>query len=204
MKQDTRRVIMQTARELFNQRGYNAVSTRDIADAMHISKGNLTYYFRKKEDLIEAIVQNMFIEHVTEAKTVPNSLETLDAMFLHVQNVAEENAFYFWHYTQLSQLSPGIRAMQSAKVERQHQVLAEAFANLHQKGLLAGEAYPGQYRQLIQAILLSCIYWTPHSKLDAEFATPGACRRCLWGLVYPLLTAKGRHIYDRKFQTAST
>ena len=42
MSKDTKQKILDTARELFNERGYNAVSLKDIADALNISKGNLT------------------------------------------------------------------------------------------------------------------------------------------------------------------
>ena len=44
---DTRRDILNAARRLFNQRGYNGVSLQDIASAVGISKGNLTYHFQK-------------------------------------------------------------------------------------------------------------------------------------------------------------
>ena len=38
----TKELIRNTARELFNERGYRAVSMRNIADALGISVGNLT------------------------------------------------------------------------------------------------------------------------------------------------------------------
>ena len=48
MKGNTRQEILSAAKKLFNERGYNAVSVQDIAGALGISKGNLTYYFKKK------------------------------------------------------------------------------------------------------------------------------------------------------------
>ena len=48
MKKNTRQLILDTAKRLFNERGYNGVSLKDIADELNISKGNLTYHFRKK------------------------------------------------------------------------------------------------------------------------------------------------------------
>ena len=44
MKKDVKTDILETARKLFNEQGYNGVSMRDIAGALGISVGNLTYY----------------------------------------------------------------------------------------------------------------------------------------------------------------
>lgn len=55
MANKTKKDIILTARNLFNIHGYNSISMRDIANELGISVGNLTYYFNKKEDLIEEI-----------------------------------------------------------------------------------------------------------------------------------------------------
>ena len=56
MAQNTKGDIIACARRLFEAQGYNGVSMRDIAKALDISVGNLTYHFKKKEALIEAIL----------------------------------------------------------------------------------------------------------------------------------------------------
>jgi AcrR family transcriptional regulator len=45
--------IVQTAAELFHQKGYASTTTRDIANACNISPGHLYYYIKSKEDFIE-------------------------------------------------------------------------------------------------------------------------------------------------------
>ena len=52
MRRSTRNDIMDTARRLFSERGYNAVSIQDLADELGISKGNMTYHFRRKEQIV--------------------------------------------------------------------------------------------------------------------------------------------------------
>ncbi|MFV0497699.1 MAG: TetR/AcrR family transcriptional regulator [Candidatus Fimivivens sp.] len=49
MKRNTRQEILKTAKKLFNERGFNKVSNQEIADAVGIRKGNLTYHFNKKK-----------------------------------------------------------------------------------------------------------------------------------------------------------
>ena len=52
MKSNIKDEILQTAKLLFNQQGYEAVSMRDIARAVGISVGNLTYHFPRKADIL--------------------------------------------------------------------------------------------------------------------------------------------------------
>ena len=56
MKRETRKEILEMSRMLFNERGFNDVSIRDIATALGISNGNLTYHFKRKEEIVEALL----------------------------------------------------------------------------------------------------------------------------------------------------
>ncbi len=55
--QEFRQHIVQTANRLFYQRGYNQTSFSDIADAAEIPRGNFYYYFKTKDDILEAVVE---------------------------------------------------------------------------------------------------------------------------------------------------
>lgn len=48
--------IIQTVDELMYHKGFNAMSFKDIAAACDISKGNLYYYFKTKEELLQAVI----------------------------------------------------------------------------------------------------------------------------------------------------
>lgn len=55
---DTKETIINTSIELFNAHGVNRVGVREIARELNISPGNLSYHFRRKEDLLLHILQN--------------------------------------------------------------------------------------------------------------------------------------------------
>lgn len=55
-RQDNRERILDAANRLFYIKGYNQTSFADVADEVGISKGNLHYHFRSKDDLLEAII----------------------------------------------------------------------------------------------------------------------------------------------------
>jgi len=57
---DTKTRIMDTARELFADRGYDSVSVRDITGAAGVNISMISYYFGGKEGLYEDILQGEF------------------------------------------------------------------------------------------------------------------------------------------------
>lgn len=55
-KQPNRERIVAAANRLFYVKGYNQTSFADVADELGISKGNLHYHFRSKNDLLDAVI----------------------------------------------------------------------------------------------------------------------------------------------------
>ena len=189
-KKSTKQKILDTARTLFNESGYNSVSLRDIAKTVGISEGNLTYYFQKKENLMEELLANGVD---TFPATPPQTLEELDAMFLDLQQTVQKNLYFFLHYTQLSQISPKISQIQSARYRDMMERLNLALQNLHGVGLLRGENFPTEYENIVDTLYLSIIYWAPFVELKKDADADYTEYRChAWRCVYHLLTERGR------------
>jgi AcrR family transcriptional regulator len=187
MKRDTRQEILSIAKKLFNERGYNAVSVQDIAGALGISKGNLTYYFKKKEDIVEAII--------TESpggppSVAPKNFVELDYFLLNIQQVVQANAYYFWHITELAQLSPRIHEKQKKVYRTNVALLTGAFETFLEAGLIRKEEFPGEHRRVIDLILLSSIYWLPFCALKQE---PAEYRKHAWSILYAVMTGQGKN-----------
>lgn len=53
----SRERIIEAANRLVYIKGFNQTSIADVANAVGITKGNLNYHFKSKEELLEAIVQ---------------------------------------------------------------------------------------------------------------------------------------------------
>lgn len=49
---ERRAEILRSAAAAFHRRGYGGASVREIADAVHMTKGNLYYYFKNKEEIL--------------------------------------------------------------------------------------------------------------------------------------------------------
>jgi AcrR family transcriptional regulator len=55
-KQHNRERIVAAANRLFYVKGYNQTAFADVADQLGISKGNVHYHFRSKNDLLDAVI----------------------------------------------------------------------------------------------------------------------------------------------------
>ena len=56
---EKREVILEAALELFSTHGFRGATIDQIADAAGMSKPNLLYYFRRKEDIHETLMQRL-------------------------------------------------------------------------------------------------------------------------------------------------
>ncbi|MCE7001426.1 TetR/AcrR family transcriptional regulator [Kibdelosporangium philippinense] len=54
--EQTRKSVLETARRLFTEHGFDATSLQQIADAMGVTKANVYYYFRTKIETLEALL----------------------------------------------------------------------------------------------------------------------------------------------------
>jgi AcrR family transcriptional regulator len=57
---DTRDRILETALDLFIERGYDKTSLREIAERVGVTKAALYYHFSSKEEIIRTLVQPFF------------------------------------------------------------------------------------------------------------------------------------------------
>ena len=57
-----RQRIIEAADSLFYRRGYNQTSFQDISDATGIPRGNFYYYFKTKEEILDAVVNSRIDE----------------------------------------------------------------------------------------------------------------------------------------------
>lgn len=86
--------VLEKALDLFNEKGYAHVGMRQLARELGISPGNLTYYFKKKEDVLAALLNQFSIRNT---KTIENylQLEPTNANFLRLMRKIFENQFMY-------------------------------------------------------------------------------------------------------------
>lgn len=86
--------VLKKALDLFNEKGYAHVGMRELARELNISPGNLTYYFKKKEDILVALL-NQFSTLNTHSIESYLELVPTNAHFLQLMHTIFENQFRF-------------------------------------------------------------------------------------------------------------
>ncbi|MCB0383289.1 MAG: TetR family transcriptional regulator [Psychroserpens sp.] len=91
MKQETRKEeIISTASKLFKEKGYSAVTMRDLATAMGIKAASLYNHINSKQDILKAIIISIAEEFTLGMSTIltadASSIDKLKAIVnLHVK-----------------------------------------------------------------------------------------------------------------------
>jgi AcrR family transcriptional regulator len=80
----TKALILETALEMFRERGYDNTTMRAVAQKAGVSLGNAYYYFRSKEYLIQAFYQRLHDSHIEVALPALEHEKTLKARLLTV------------------------------------------------------------------------------------------------------------------------
>jgi len=79
-KHDERRTeFLNTAQELFFTRGYEQTAVETIINKMGLSKGTFYYYFKSKEDLLDALIKRLSEKILEEVRKIVDR-EDLDAI----------------------------------------------------------------------------------------------------------------------------
>ncbi len=91
--EQTRNEIIEAAKTLFYHRGYTKTSFSDIVDQTDIRRGNINHYFKTKNDILEAVIE----QRVAEYKAVFSEWEKQypdpkDRLHCFVQMVASNSS----------------------------------------------------------------------------------------------------------------
>jgi AcrR family transcriptional regulator len=94
---DTQSRILDAALELFNELGSPAISTNRIAEQCGISKGNLHYHFRTKQELIRALWQRAVdeMDGGWYSDHLAPTLEHMAAMFVRQLQLILKYRFFY-------------------------------------------------------------------------------------------------------------
>ncbi|GAA0803618.1 TetR/AcrR family transcriptional regulator [Faecalicatena orotica] len=82
----TEKMILDTAKKLFLENGYEKVTLQGIADACGLTRGAIYHHFRGKEEMLDAVTAYMFNETTSfyklKEETSLNGLEKLQKLLI--------------------------------------------------------------------------------------------------------------------------
>jgi AcrR family transcriptional regulator len=86
----TKSLILETALDMFRERGYEQTTMRAIAQKAGVSLGNAYYYFSSKEYLIQAFYQRLHTDHLAASEPALEQDQTFKARLLTVMRMRIE------------------------------------------------------------------------------------------------------------------
>jgi AcrR family transcriptional regulator len=126
-KTSTRERILDTALELFNDKGSHQVTTNHIAEAMGISPGNLYYHFTNKAHIIKEILARLiarFDSILTSDQRCPSGPDLLVSFIDHSADLIHAFRFIYIELAALinqddefKQMYQAIKARRAAEFE---------------------------------------------------------------------------------------
>jgi len=92
----TREKVLLAARSLFSMYGYQAATVDDMLTAAGITKGAFYHYFKSKELLCLAAIDEVAYEYELIIQSVPSNAGPLDKLVFLVEKIAQLNSSGQW------------------------------------------------------------------------------------------------------------
>lgn len=105
MKGDTRNRILVTSLLLFNEHGEPNTTTNDIADEVDISPGNLHYHFRRKREIVDALLEEFRADARRVLAPPEQEVVTIDDFWMFLHLLLECTASYRFLFRDLESLA---------------------------------------------------------------------------------------------------
>jgi len=199
---NTKEHILETATELFNEKGFFNVSIKEIADAMKISPGNLTYHFKRKEQLLDAIQEEILNASkdiiIPEGKYI--TLEHFELMFQKFCAVQDRYRFYFTNILYLTVAHPTVLEKYKVRTSKRLEDARKLVDYYISTSRLKPESDEIDYTYLIHNLWIVNMFWKNSSSLidlqKTNYLAKQSPMQSLWFMLTPYLTEKGLAEYQ--------
>lgn len=193
----TKRLILDTALKLFNEHGLAQVSLRNIADSVRISPGNLTYHYKKREEIVEALYYE-FVDEVNVRFNQQNLSEIkLKLVFDLISMLTESRLKYRFlmrDFTTLVAENSSIKRHYVAVIKKRKLQSLDIFDALIKQKILRPAELENEYAHLYERIQILGNFWITSALMQGDKLTKATVDRnfeMVVQIIYPYLTAKG-------------
>ncbi|AZA80479.1 hypothetical protein C1637_22895 [Chryseobacterium lactis] len=203
---NTKEKILSKALELFNEKGYNTVTTRHIAAELGISAGNLHYHFKHSEDIIKILFSQLVInmdELLNRMKKM--EIKTLKDLYSFTFSTCEifySYRFIFVNFVDiLKEISEIKLQYEEIHVNRKEEFQL-IFSGFQKHNIFKKDIPDFLMHSLIEQIFIIADNWLTHNRLILKLEKEAA----VWhytllqmNLFYPLLTEKQQQLYEKQY-----
>ncbi len=185
--------ILIKAIELFNQCGYESVTMRDIANAMHKSVGNITYHYSKKSDLMRAIGNLIYQDFCSLQLQSKLDIHGLHEKLVEMIQFQKRYAFYFTNMIALRKYQTDTVDTEDRQLTVREKLISyysEVIRNFEAEEIFETLPEKKSSRYLAEGIVLIILSWR-HTGIPEHEARYNELLKIIWTVIYPYLTQKG-------------
>lgn len=198
---ETKRNILEASRELFNCYGVANVSQRRIAEHLGISPGNLTYHFKKSNDMVEALYYELagtMDQAMAEIKSMKYNQEFIFKLVDLLVESFFEYRFIFLDFVQIMRNHEQIRKHYEQLSLLRKQQFKEAVQHLTDTQMIRKEELPHEYDYLYERFQLLSDFWISAIVVREEGVKNQHLKKnkeLIIQSLYPYLTSKGKNTF---------
>jgi len=194
---NTKEKIIQISKAYFNKHGFGTPTLYVLSKEIGISRGNLTYYFKSKEALLEALVKEMWLEYQAgqiKATQFP-SWNIIKKSIKVIHDLQQAYSFIF--FDKQIFFHPSVKKILQKIESDSIKTQMSMFSFSIKIGNMKKEPTPGIYYNICKAIWMTAFYW--HVSFAYKQAEEGSWDKVMWCLLYPHFTKKGKKAFLDKF-----
>lgn len=195
---DTKTKILSAGLQLFNTHGLNNISQRDICRVLKISPGNLTYHFKKKEDIYETLYFQ-FVQLIESEIALmwqkDLNLESFSVLIEKWFYYLYEYRFIFHDITNLMRVNKKINASYRRIVEERGALFMKVIDALIKQNVIRKEEVDNEYMFLYRRLhIVSDFYLSSVAVFEKDISREAFMqhRDVFYHALYPYLTKKGK------------
>lgn len=187
---NTKEKIIITATQIFNKRGYGAVSIQDIANELQLNRRNIAYHFSTKDALLQVIADDMWEKLRRERQKRRD--------FPSFENLSHEVKMYYAFQKEYAFIFNDLHVMKHPLLEKKFKDFClstirdneAAIAFAIKLGNMKPEPFAGAYHNLCLSIWVLALFWLPQQTIR-QVNDKEEVSQVIWSLILPHFTAKG-------------
>jgi AcrR family transcriptional regulator len=166
---ETKEKILKAALALFNSKGTEWVTVRDIAKKIGISHGNLCYHFPTTDYIIRELYFRLVKELDTEIMAMQQSENQPQGDFFKGARILFEllykNKFLMLNFVDIMRRMPDLKKHYHELQKRRRVEFKTIFANLVATGIMKPELYPGYFDDFNINMSILGDFWISHAEI---------------------------------------
>jgi AcrR family transcriptional regulator len=164
----TKEKIAKTALTVFNRRGTELVTVRELAQEVGISHGNLCYHFPTTDDIVRHLYYALVVELDAEIQSMQGQTQDPAEIFKGTRMLFEllyKYRFLMLNFVDVMRRMPDINKHFRKLQERRKEEFKHLFGMLVQAGLMRPEIYPGFFDDLNVNMAILGDFWISHAEI---------------------------------------